>query len=166
MDLGTQLQREEHQHEGRVRSSALRMACSGPSVRCAALTITGLLHVTGVGALSSRVTVPFGGGWRFQLGDDPNGRGPGPGTLSDFKMVHNASCTGLERNPNMRRGKLAAGSEGGDCAVSCAYDPGCFVHQLAFTIPNARWQQCLHGGACSGRCLHSVRTVTRSWDDG
>jgi hypothetical protein len=46
----------------------------------------------------------------------------------------------------MRRGVLASGAAG-NCAVSCAYDPSCFVHQLAFAIPNAHWQQCLHGGA-------------------
>ena len=90
--------------------------------------------------------IPFGGGWRFKLGDDPRGSGSGPGTLDDFKVVPNASCTGLERNPNMRRGVLPS-SAAGNCAVSCAYSPSCFVHQLAFTIPNAHWQQCLHGSA-------------------
>ena len=124
------------------------MCCNPNHVVCRCnVTGAGAFKSDDLAARSSRVTVPFGGGWRFHLGDDPSGRGPGPGTLSDFKLVPNASCTGLERNPNMRRGKLAPGSEGGNCAVSCAYDPGCFVHQLAFTIPNAHWQQCLHGGA-------------------
>ena len=99
-------------------------------------------------APAGRLTVPFGGGWRWHLGDDPAGPGSGPGTLGDFKLVPNASCTGMERNPHMRRGALASASEG-NCAVSCAYDPDCTVHQLAFTIPNAEWQQCLHGGARS-----------------
>jgi hypothetical protein len=124
------------------------MCCNPNHVVCRCnVTSVGALKSDDLLAKSSRMTIPFGGGWRFQLGDDPSGRGPGPGTLSDFEMVPNASCTGLERNPNMRRGRLAPGSQGGNCAVSCAYDPGCFVHQLAFTIPNAHWQQCLHGGA-------------------
>ena len=96
-------------------------------------------------AAGSRITVPFGGGWRFHLGDNQHSPGSGPGTLGDFIPVPNASCTNMERNPNMRRGHLRNHSLG-NCAVSCAYNPACYVHQLAFTIPNAHWQQCLHGG--------------------
>ena len=90
-----------------------------------------LLLVAGASAEFSRTVIPFGGGWKFKLGDDPKGSGTGPNQCVFSRNVTGMACTGVETDPN----RFTAD----DCRISCCYDPDCYVWQQYKTA-------CYHGG--------------------
>ena len=107
---------------------------------------------------AKRTIVPFGSGWRFHWGEAPDATPARPSTMGDFKRRDNMSCSGLQWDQHINMGL------GGDCAVSCAYEPNCQAYELS-----SGWPNCYHGSArvawsCKP-CVHStvIRCLPISW---
>jgi hypothetical protein len=83
-----------------------------------------------------RTVVPFGAGWRFHFGEAPDATPARPSTMGDFVRRDNVSCSGLQWNQHINMGR------GGDCAISCAYEPSCEAFELS-----EGWPNCNHGSA-------------------
>ena len=83
---------------------------------------------------AERVSIPFGNGWRFHLGDDPAGCGAGPGGCSFATDVTGMECTNMESDPDRFTVE--------DCKTSCCYDDACMVWQQ-----RSGQQDCYHGGS-------------------
>ncbi len=78
---------------------------------------------------AERVTIPFGQGWRWHLGDAPNGPGFGSGALSGF--VPRSSCTNMRPHHEWSpQGDKSAGYPAGitSCAVACSYNEDCMAY--------------------------------------
>ncbi|KAJ9436228.1 Beta-galactosidase BoGH2A [Diplonema papillatum] len=88
--------------------------------------------------VSGKVVVPFGNGWRFHFGDDPEGPGGGPNECA-FKDVTNQTCTNMDKN-TYRWTEY-------DCMMSCCYENDCRAWQYTTMA-------CFHGTTpdttCSG----------------
>ena len=83
-----------------------------------------------------RTVVPFGAGWKFHFGEAPDATSARPSTMGDFERRDNVSCSGLQWDQHINMGR------GGDCAVSCAYEPSCKAYELS-----EGWPNCYHGSA-------------------
>lgn len=80
-------------------------------------------------AAAERMTIPFGQGWRWHLGDAPDGPGYGSGALSGF--VPRSSCTNMHPHHEWApQGDKSAGYPAGvtSCAIACSYDDGCTAY--------------------------------------
>ena len=78
---------------------------------------------------AERATIPFGQGWRWHLGDAPDGPGFGSGALAGF--VPRVSCTNMHPHHEWApQGDKSAGYPAGitSCAVACSYNEDCMAY--------------------------------------
>ena len=68
--------------------------------------------------LTGRVIIPFGQGWRYHIGDSPDGPSYGSGALSSF--IPRAACTNMTEHIEwVPGGHKEAGQPYTPCAIAC-----------------------------------------------
>ena len=76
---------------------------------------------------AGRIVVPFGQGWRYHLGDAPDGPSYGSGALSKF--IPRARCAPMASHKEWTPGgNKDAGQPYTPCAIACSYDPSCTAY--------------------------------------
>ena len=76
---------------------------------------------------AKRIVIPFGQGWRYHLGDAPDGPSYGSGALATF--IPRAQCAPMSLHKEWTpAGNKDAGQPYTPCAIACSYDPSCTAY--------------------------------------